>query len=108
MTDELDLDWFVNLLHAGDIPAFIEQTGGGCATVYAGVPYRDADSRVRYPCVAGPGWFEGRRWTQGRASVDEFTVGPDDDGDTTPYYATEADDEVTLAAVIAQMAARTA
>jgi hypothetical protein len=79
---------------APDVVAYVEQTGGGCATIYAGKRREsatgDADSFSadavlfqhphedfgRWPIMAGPGSFDwhGRDHT---AHVDDFYVGPD-------------------------------
>lgn len=82
--DIIDLDEVVNQLAKLGVPAYVEQTGGGCATIYAGTPqsWPDQYGDRRYAAAAGPGWFEGPAWTKGRGHTDEFYFGPDDDGDT--------------------------
>jgi hypothetical protein len=82
---------------APDVVAYVEQTGGGCATIYAGLrrpvvpaePEYLSDEAVlyqapgeldedwgRWPVMAGPGSFDwhGRDHT---AHLDDFYVGPD-------------------------------
>jgi hypothetical protein len=100
-TDIIDMDAICEILRAGDIPAYVEQTGGGCATIYAGVPYTDEIGDARYPCLAGPGWFAGPGWTAGRGWVDEFCYGADDDGETDATYVM-TNDPATIAAGMAQ------
>ena len=41
---ELDMDAIVERVRAAGFPAYVEQTGGGCATVYAGPPDADGAS----------------------------------------------------------------
>jgi hypothetical protein len=110
----ISLDVIVELVRANSFVAFVQQTGGGTATIYAsrtadehGYPARpstDAEAEV----AAGPGWFE-PRWGSGGpgtayhafGDVKDFNIGPGGgegmDGVTT---ATLADDESTLAAEI--------
>jgi hypothetical protein len=70
---------------APDVVAYVEQTGGGCATIYAAHREPGADPVLfqapgedfgRWPIMAGPGSFDwtGRNHT---AHVDDFYVGPD-------------------------------
>lgn len=64
----------------GDRSAFVEQTGGGVATIYVG----EADENGRYELAIGPGSYN---WSVPGDSVfalSELYVGPDDDGETTP------------------------
>lgn len=94
--DVIDLDAVVAELALLGIPAIVEQTGGGTATVYAGEPHDDGgDGAERYPVAAGPGHFTGPGWTRGRAYREEFSVGVNDDGLTDSHYppagATAAD-----------------
>jgi hypothetical protein len=72
---------------APDVTAYVEQTGGGCATIYAALrdpdtgdpmlfPVPGYENCSTWPIMAGPGVFDWR----GRnhvASLDEFYVGPD-------------------------------
>lgn len=86
----LDLDKVCDLLKERNIPAYVEQTGGGCATIYAGEPDRTDPQWPRYKALAGPGWFEGPGWSNGRADTSDFYVGPDDDGEGG-YVISQAD-----------------
>jgi hypothetical protein len=101
---------------APDVVAYVEQTGGGCATIYAARREPGADPVLyqapgedfgRWPVMAGPGSFDwsGRNHT---AHTDDFYVGPDTElmapvpgppygpypGE---YTATRADTPATLA-----------
>ena len=64
---------------ATDLPAYVEMTGGGVATIYIGHAGPDG----RFTLAGGPGSF---RWADdGRASIfyfEDFSFGPDDDGDS--------------------------
>ncbi len=88
----------IELLQRGDIPAFVEQIGGGVATIYAGDPWTDEDASPQH-VAAGPGWFEGPRWTQRRAFVEDPVLEPGN-GDTFISLASD-DDEAATAACIA-------
>ncbi len=82
------------------VTSYVEQTGGGCATIYAG-PRREVDGESRYAASAGPGWFAGPGWINGRAHTDEFYVGPDDDGESEYVSAQDDWDEAKAAEAIA-------
>lgn len=113
---ELDMDKICELLKKRGIPAIVEQTGGGTATIYAGelrkkmvkatpapLGHRSAGSTFeeRWQASAGPGWFKGPGWTNGRADTDEFYVGTDDDGEGEYVAATDQWTEATAADAIA-------
>jgi len=91
----IDFDAVVAGLAALGIPAFVQQTGGGVATIYAGTVTGD-----RYQALAGPGWFTGPGWTLAKGYAGEFSVSSDDDGEG-PYTETGIADPAALAAVIA-------
>jgi hypothetical protein len=90
----LNLEKIVDVLRMAGIPAYVEQSGGGCATIYVGEA-QEVNGDPRYAVLAGPGWFEGPGWSNGRGQTDDFSVGPDDDGESdsvrTPVNANEAD-----------------
>lgn len=80
--NEIDLDALCAAVRAlGHEDAYVEQTGGGCATLFAGGTYTDAHGDQRWRAAAGPGWFDGPGWTNGRAALGDFYVGPDDGED---------------------------
>lgn len=73
-----------------DVQCYVEQTGGGTATIYLGAfyyvsrdgvvaatepPHNTWDTLV--PVVAGPGWFAGPSWSEGRADPLDFNWGYD-------------------------------
>jgi hypothetical protein len=105
----LNLETICDMLRAKGIPAYVEQTGGGCATIYAGESFERTEpmyswasgerevighgTETRFPALAGPGWFDGPGWTEGRADTADFYIGPDDDGDNAPPFT--ANDEWT-------------
>jgi hypothetical protein len=89
MTDRtFDLDAVEVLLRDkhGMTDAYVEHTGGGTATLFGGGQRRDEHGDLRWGICAGPGWFDPPMGTPGGcrsyATLDEFYVGPDDDGDT--------------------------
>lgn len=96
-----DMNEVVELLHSSwNLPAYVEHTGGGVQTIYAGEPTTADDGYPRYPVLAGPGWRENGL---PRASSDDFYVGPDDDGETDPLTVRSNTPEV-IAALIAGVA----
>jgi hypothetical protein len=67
------------------VPAFIEHTGGGCATIFAGaLAFNPETGEARWPACAGPGRYE---FGLVFADTEEFWIGPDDDGTTKPIEA---------------------
>lgn len=76
----LDMDRIAALINEAGLPATVEMTGGGVATIYVGHATRWSDDEDfdRYPALAGPGTF-GWGVMISTASIDEFFVGPDDD-----------------------------
>ncbi len=96
---ELDMERIVDILHNRGVHAYVEQTGGGCATIYAG-PRREVEGESRYAASAGPGWFAGPGWMNGRAHTDEFYVGRDDDGESEYTSAQDDWDEAKAAEAI--------
>lgn len=93
MSDDINLDRIAERLVTDGIAAYVEQTGGGCATIMVGEHAADAKGDPRYQAVVGPGWFEGPGWTNARAALDELYIGPDDDGDSyDAVYATKNTD----------------
>lgn len=109
----LDLDEVVRLLKDKGVVAYVEQTGGGTATIYAGEQFQQREEtwrwvdgvRVsngsetvpRYPVIAGPGWFEGPGWTHPQADAGDFAIGPDDDGESDPVFTTATWTEADVA-----------
>jgi len=107
----IDLDLVVAQLgELHGVSAFVEQTGGGVATIYAGPIRRqsaectcprsetltehDAECPVpaggyaRYAAIAGPGVYG---WGQGPSTADlgDFYIGADDDGETDPLVVAD-------------------
>lgn len=71
---------------------------------YAGTPWDEEGWGQRYPALAGPGWFDGPAWSQPRASLEEFYIGPDDDGESeTASPALDATPESIAAMIVAQI-----
>ena len=92
---ELNLDTVVENLKSRNVKAYVEQTGGGCATILVG---EVTDGRAEV--LAGPGWFSGPAWTEGRADTEDFYIGPDDDGIADPIRVGDDWDEQKVAEVI--------
>lgn len=99
----LDMDRIVEILRTTYKVenAYVEQTGGGCATIYAGPVEKDEAGDDRYAAVAGPGWFEGPGFTVARGTTGDFYIGRDDDGETDPPMPPDGASEETVAGLIA-------
>jgi hypothetical protein len=107
----LNMDRITDMVKAAGIAAYVEQTGGGCATIIVGAGklpiLDDRESSYDAYLLAGPGWFD---WdttpATAYASRGEFYIGPDDLGvsDTwsPPLDGTTADAETACAAHIIQ------
>lgn len=111
----LDMDRIAKRVADAGFAAYVEQTGGGCATIYASREWEErpvtrmgepagtvrmpkthpdpveGDDYPRHDVVAGPGYFAGENWTQPRASVGDFSVCRDgnEDVDQMTDAATE-------------------
>lgn len=95
--------------------AYVEQTGGGTATIYASriwsgdqwpsgeprfIPQYDANGT--FELAAGPGWFE-PRWPDpdriAYAYTADFCYGPHDHGEAEPTYCTGATEHQVFSAL---------
>jgi len=109
-SDVIHLDDLVRLLQSRGVAACVEQTGGGCATVYAsleagadGKPRRHlrAEDRASLCDVAiGPGWFDGPGWTNPRATTLDLCVGPDGEGSFTVVPTGASTEQVATTALL--------
>lgn len=102
-------DRIVELLKPHGVYGYVEQTGGGCSTIYIGDEPPEGQP-LAVMLMAGPGWFEGNGQAYG--STGEFSVGPDEDDYNTftpkgieiPTWAAElGDTEDTIAAQLVEM-----
>jgi hypothetical protein len=97
-----------DLMRAKGVNAYTEQTGGGCATIFAGPAPDDRApeaqwTRVAYdrdgrrPMAAGPGSW----WThaEARGFYGEFVWGPDDDGESPTWETLPFDPTLTEAMI---------
>jgi hypothetical protein len=102
---ELNMETIVALVKAQGIAAYVEQTGGGVATIYAGDTRTEAGTEY-YAVAAGPGRFSGPRWSEARGDDEDFCVGPDNDGSAPndAYTACKGMDEAAIAAEIVRRA----
>lgn len=106
----VNMDEIVRILREelGVPTAYVEQTGGGCATIFAGPTWKDQYGDEHFYAAAGPGY-----WTHGWTNPDpantalgelgDFHVGPDDGGmsDTPVWTAMEGETERSIAERIA-------
>lgn len=88
-TTTIDLDLVVRYLHEEHRleDAYVEQTGGGVATIYAGLSWEDPAIGTRWSAIAGPGSFS--YTAHSTADLAEFYVGPDDQGESEPLAAAD-------------------
>jgi hypothetical protein len=103
----IDMDRIVELVVAHGVTAFVDQTGGGTATIYAGLTHADAAGDLRYAACAGPGEY-GWGARPSTAIVEEFYVGLDDDGESDAVDVNDvgAHDEAAIADLIIHQAIR--
>jgi hypothetical protein len=96
-----NMDTIAKLVRERFDNAYVEMTGGGCATIYAGPVVVDAAGDNRYALIAGPGSYGGRGFGRDEDSVAsyDFCYGNDDDGETTPIFVAETESEETIAAL---------
>lgn len=85
----IDMNEVARLVEEMGYPAFVQQTGGGTATIYAGDRIPDPDFDEIYEAAAGPGWFTDATWSQGYGLKTDFYVGPD--GETDDYWTAPED-----------------
>jgi hypothetical protein len=83
--DAFDMNAVCELVHRADVAAYVEHTGGGCATIYAGASRLDSHGDRRWAAVGGPGTFNHRDVDRHVGWFGDFYIGPDDDGDTMPF-----------------------
>ena len=101
----IDLDEVVALLVGAGIEAVVEQTGGGCATIFAGPtrPHPFEPGCLAHAAVLGPGRYG---WGQrpSVAALAELVIGPDDCGETRPIEVglVGARDEAAVARLVAE------
>lgn len=94
MADSLNMDTIAQYLRdAGYSNAYVEMTGGGCATIYAGPTFEQPNYGTRYFLVAGPGSFGDPSWSD----AGDFTFSMDLDEQPVTYYTTPEDDERSTA-----------
>jgi hypothetical protein len=98
---ELNMESIVSLVTAQGVPAFVQQTDGGMATIYAGGTRTEAGAEY-FAVAAGPGWFSGPRWSEARGDDEDFCVGPDNDG-SAPQDAYTSCKGITEAAIAAEI-----
>lgn len=104
--DTIDLDLVADALTAAGTPAYVEQTGGGCATIYVGAPVVCTQTGDEFhPYAVGPGWFHpvGPR-LHGFGHVSDLYMGPNDAGDAPTVSLTTTDVEAARDAILAMIA----
>lgn len=98
------MDAVAELVRQAGVACYVEHTGGGCATIFAGQPVEN-EAEVwtnRYPVCAGPGVI-GRPAT---GWLSDFYVGADDDDETDACGL--ADSGVTTVEQVAALIVATA
>lgn len=74
-------DVLAQLVRDAGVSAYVEQTGGNCATVFAGTTVTESDGYLRWTCAGGPGRFTWDHPDHHHGYLAEFFIGPDvDDG----------------------------
>ncbi|MDX1747141.1 MAG: hypothetical protein R3324_14485 [Halobacteriales archaeon] len=85
----VDLQAIAERLTARGIPARVEQTGGGVATIFVGTH----DHEGRFDVEVGPGWFDGPGWTEPKAHREHLAIGPGRDPNRFTYAEKDWTDE---------------
>lgn len=94
MAESLNMDTIAQYLRDAGYPnAYVEMTGGGCATIYAGPTFEQPDYGTRYFLVAGPGSFGNPSYSD----AGDFGFSIDLDEQPVSYMTTPEDDERTTA-----------
>lgn len=104
--DMLDMDEIVRLVEAKGVHAYVEMTGGGVATIFAGEQhvYPEVDGEwPRWDVAAGPGTYNHRDYHHNVGDKGDFYVGADDDGESGYITAPETATEEMVADVIVAM-----
>lgn len=81
------------LREAGYSNAYVEMTGGGCATIYAGPTFEQPNWGTRYYLIAGPGTFGNPSYSD----AGDFGFSMDFDDQPVTYTTTPDDNERTAA-----------
>lgn len=102
--NEFSLDELSARLTELGLTAYVEHTGGGVATIYAGATHDEPGYGRRYAVVAGPGWFDRDTMAVAYASSEEFCFGRDDDGEAMPTYVEPGSTLEQIAQAIAKWA----
>lgn len=91
---EFSMDRVVAILKSKGVDnAYVEMTGGNCATIFAGPTFEEPDYGTRYAAAAGPGTFGWQSDSIGH--TDEFAIGTDDYGDGPVKYVSDQPDVPT-------------
>jgi hypothetical protein len=77
-TKVFSLDRLCDVMRAAGFPAYVEHTGGGVATIYAGEPVDEEGWGPRYVVLVGPGYFE--KGGSAYVEASDGVLGPDTDG----------------------------
>lgn len=83
--------------------AFVDMTGGGCATVFAGEKRTDIFGDERYAVQLGAGHFEGPGWTNAVGWVEEMSFSKDDGGLSESFLIEEGWNEVDVAVAVVRL-----
>ncbi len=84
------------------IPAYVAQTGGGCATIYVGAERTTDDGDIHYDFSVGPGSYD---WhgTDHEAWTEDLCSGLDDQGEDqtylVDYFAARTEREIVDAVI---------
>ncbi|MEU7822943.1 hypothetical protein [Catellatospora sp. NPDC049133] len=96
----ISFDRIVALLDDEGVKAYVEQTGGGTATIYIGETVT-IGGEEQYELAAGPGSFEGPGWTEGTSDTANFSISRDDHGVSGWYVEPQPlDDEEAIVRLI--------
>lgn len=89
--NRIEFDTVVAKLRGHGIKAYVEQTGGGCATILVG-----EEKDGRWEAAVGPGWFDEPGWSRGCGTTADLWVGKDDEGDTGEAVELDATEDTVV------------
>lgn len=102
----IDLTALVDALRDRGYHAEVRQSGGGCATLYAGPVEPDEVGDMRSAVTVGPGAFyggDGSRWSRPFAPREDCSFGPDDEGKSDSQQVEPEDTIAQLADKVAAL-----
>lgn len=105
---DLDMERICELIQAEGFPAYVEMTGGGTATIYAGKERQHPETKDSYyACLVGPGDFGTKRLMNvgdgDGCCYGHDNYGPKGDSEPCIYFPKGTTEQTAATAIIAFM-----